>query len=393
MSTQPSASTTKKVVALYIVAGFGHLKPAMAFLDQINEAKYPVETEAWDLYADASGESVLDKNSLYNRICTHPLYLDIWNRLTSTNSFARYFSRLAQWFDYMMHRDLLKRFKQTVAENPNTLFFATHFTAAHLASKALPKQKIFLYVTDIHPHPIWAMRRSNIIYLVPLPYTEKLLISYGIKPENIRVASFPIHPRLLEGNKARHQQRLQHVKKEHTTDVLIISGGAGTGLAQMQNLLHTFAGPALDHKVSITFLAATVKLRDALKETRLVNGLPDKAVEIDTYKPENLYRAMRKAEVLVTKAGGDITFEALAEGLPVYTLKDVGDHERINREYMQQEGASRPLESAIYPWELIHHDLLTGKLHEMTQSSYQAGEFHRQKSLPKLLFEEMGWEI
>jgi UDP-N-acetylglucosamine:LPS N-acetylglucosamine transferase len=293
----------------------------------------------------------------------------------------------------MSKRDLMKRFKQTVAEKPDTIFFSTHFTPANLASKALPNHKVFLYITDIHPHPIWAIKRRNIIYLVPLEYTKKLLMSYGIAEKNIRVASFPIHPTLIHGVKERYEKRLVNIKKEKTTDILIISGGAGTGLLQMQNLLNTFAAPAHAHKISITFLASTLKLREALKETRLQTGLPKDAVTIDTYKPDTLYKAMRTAEVLITKAGGDITFEALAEGLPVYTLKDVGDHERINRAYMEQMGASRPLESDIYPWELIHHDLLTGKLKEMTTASYKAGEFHRSATIPEILFEEVGWKL
>ncbi len=387
------APHTKKVVSVYVVAGFGHLKPALALMGQIQHHKYPVETEAWDLFADASGESMLDKNSLYNRISVHPLYLEIWNRLSSSSSASRHLAQPAQWLDYMSKRDLKKRFKACVAETPDTIFFTTHFTPAHIASRALPKHKVFLYVTDIHPHPIWAINRRNIIYLVPLEYTRKLMMTYGIAKENIHVASFPINPVLLAGVEARHEKRLRNIQKEKTTDILIISGGAGTGLLQMQNLLHTFAAPAHAHQVSVTFLASTIKLRDALKETRVQAGLSKDSVTIDTYKPDTLYEAMKSAEVLITKAGGDITFEALAEGLPVYTLKDVGDHERINRGYMEQMGASRPLESDVYPWELIHHDLLTGKLKDMTMASYKAGTFHRSATVPKILFSEMDWKL
>lgn len=387
------SSTSKKVVALYIVAGFGHLKPALSLIEEIRNKAYKVETEAWDLFADAAGESILDKNSIYNRISTHPLYAEFWNWFSSSTSPTKYFAKPAQWFDIISKRDHFKRFRQAVAENPDTVFFATHFTPANLAAKALPKHKIFLYVTDIHPHPIWAINRPNIIFLVPLQYTKDVLLSYGIAEKNIKVASFPIHPKLIAGNKERYERRLKNVQKETTTDILIISGGAGTGLLQMQNLLNTFAAPAHAHQVSIKFLASTMKLRDALKETRVKTGLPSNAVEIDTYKPDNLYEAMRDAEVLITKAGGDITFEALAEGLPVYTLKDIGDHERINREYLEELGASRRLETGVYPWELIHHDLLTGKLRAMTTASHKAGEFHRQATVPETLFTEMGWDV
>lgn len=383
----------KKVVALYLVAGFGHLKPAISLIEQIIDKKYPVEAEAWDIYADASGESVLDKNSLYNRISTHPLYIKFWNQFTDSGSITRYLAKPAQWFDIISHRDLMKRFKQTVKENPETIFFATHFTPANLAAKALPKQSVFLYVTDIHPHPIWAIKRPNLIYLVPINYTKKLLIKYGIKSSNIHVASFPIHPTLIHNNDERHRRRIKNLRKSTTTDILIISGGAGTGKIQMENLLNTFAAPAHSHQVNITFLASTVKLRNALKETRVVTGLPKDSVTIDTYKPDTLFKAMRHAEVLITKSGGDITFEALAEGLPIYTLKDVGDHERINRQYMEQAGASRALESNVYPWELIHHDILTGRIRDMARASHKAGAFHRAATIPELLFKLSRWKL
>lgn len=379
----------KKVIALYVVAGFGHLKPALSLLEQLKA--YPVEIEPWDIFADHLGESSLEKPSLYNRISTHPTFIKYWNQATNSDHFSKHFVKPAHWYDYLTKKEISSRIKFAYFQNPNTAFFCTHFTPALLASRALPHQKIFLYVTDIHPHPIWAIKRKNIIYLVPVEYTKTLLVQYGIKEENIRVASFPIHPTLLHSNPERHKKRLLNLKKEHTTDILIISGGAGTGKLQMQALLKTFTSPAHAHKVSIKFLASTIELRDALKHTRLELGLPTGSVEIDTYKPDKLYSAMKWAEVIITKAGGDITFEALAEGLPVYTLKDVGDHERVNRQYMEKLGASRALEADIYPWELIHHDQLTGEIVKMSKASWQAGAFHRESNIPTILFEEMGW--
>lgn len=393
MSTTPKhpRAKRKKVIALYIVAGFGHLKPALALLEQMKQ--YPVETEAWDIFADDTGESVLDKNSLYNRISTNPKLIKIWNDLSSSKSVSRYLAHPAHWMDVVTKGHIIKRIRRVHRDNPETIFFSTHFTPANLASKALPKSKVFLYTTDIHLHPIWAIKRDNIIYLVPAQYTKDQLIKYGIKAKNIRIASYPIHPTLLKGNAARHKKRLKNLKKEKSTDILIISGGAGTGKLQMQNLLKTFSAAAHAHKVNITFLASTLKLREALKESRVEIGLPKNCAIIDTYKPDKLYEAMNWAEVLITKSGGDITFEALAEGLPVYTLKDVGDHEKVNREYMEKVGASRRLESGVYPWELIHHDILTGKIQKMAQASSDAGAFHREANVPKILFEEMGWKI
>lgn len=152
-------SAQKKVVAVYIVAGFGHLKPAISLIEEVSQKGYPVETEAWDLFADATGESILDKNSIYNRISTHPLYIQFWNRFSSSTSPTKHFAGPAQWWDLVSKRDHMKRFRHAVQENPNTIFFCTHFTPANLASKALPNHKVFLYITDIHPHPIWAVKR------------------------------------------------------------------------------------------------------------------------------------------------------------------------------------------------------------------------------------------
>lgn len=383
------APKNNKAISLYEINGFGHLKPALSFIEQMKH--YPVDTEAWDIYADESGETLLDRDSFYNRISTNPSTVKIWNYLTNGDAFTKYFRKPYHWLDAYPLKHLATRIKNAHQQNPNTIFFSTHFTPANIAARTLPHQKVFVYVTDIHPHPVWAVKKKNLHYLVPLDYTKYSLVQYGIDPDNIHIASFPIHPQLIKGQTTRHKNRIKNLSSEKTTDILIISGGAGTGQIQMQNLLKTFAAPAHAHQINIKFLASTRKLRDALKDTHVKQGLPVNSVEIDVYKPDILYKSMRWAEVLITKAGGDITFEALAEGLPVYTLKDVGDHERINREYLQKAGVSRQLESSVYPWELIHHDLLTGRLKKMAQASNKLGKFHRDSNLHDVLWEQMGW--
>jgi len=380
-----------QALALYVTAGFGHLKPALSLLKHLKP--HGIHTESWDVLADEIGESPRKKYSLYNYISTNPHLIPLWNKLTRHDLIGPTFLKPFHWYDTVANSPVIQRLKYRFKENKNTIIFCTHFTPANLASLALPHHKIFLLATDIHLHALWTVNRPNVHYLIPHSDTKKDLLKYGISEKNIHLTGFPINPNLIKGHAQRHKKRVVNLKKEHTTDILIISGGAGTGKIQMQNLLKTFATPAHAHNVEIKLLASTNKLQQALEHTCRQEGLSKQAVTIDTYTPQKLYQSMRWAEVLITKAGGDITFEAIAEGLPIYTLKDVGDHERLNRKYLESVGASKKLEATVYPWELIHHDILTGSLSKMCYNSYKAGKTHRDFDWTKFLFNQMGWKL
>lgn len=270
---------------------------------------------------------------------------------------------------------------------PDLIVTATHWTPALLAAKAFPSKTIFLYITDIHPHGLWKISPKNIHYLVPMEETKIDLTRYGIDSSRITISSFPVRRTILKNNHDRFQSRLHklNIGKPSLIEVLAISGGAGTGLQEMLHLVKDFIAPAKANKIRLTLLASTAHLYNELIFFCAKNQTRKEQIFIDRYTPETLGPALHKAEILITKAGGDITFEALAEGLPFYNLKDVGDHERLNRQYLELTGAAKPLFLHHHPWDLIQSDLYSREIVLMAKSSHKNGEYHREANTPQTI--------
>ena len=372
-------------LSLYVIAGFGHIKPATALTEQFSR-KHKIKGKTWDIFSP-DGLPAPEASNLYNNISRSSILSPIWNLATRHDL-------LPAWLFYPFHawevltgKKTIQKLRKLDKKHPNTIITATHPTPALLAAKARPEKTIFLYVTDIHPHGLWKLSPKNIHYLVPMEETKIDLTRYGIPSERISLASFPIHQELLDNHASRFKKRLAILSKKNlkTIDVLVISGGAGTGKKEMQDLISRFSVPAKAAQVRLTFLVSTPKLEKSLIGHCVECQTRKNQILVKRYTPHSLYPALKKAEILITKAGGDVTFEALAEGVPIYTLKDVGDHERLNRQYLELIGASKPLFYTKTPWDLIQSDILTGEIKLMTRASNEHGKFHRQATTPTLI--------
>lgn len=368
------------------MGGFGHIKPAQALNEQFT--KLGLQSRIYDP-ASLDGSPVHESANVYNFLTRSPILSPIWNLATRHDLLPAWVFQPIHWLEVFLNRSKIKHLRQVITEPNKTIFTATHFTPALWAATAFPKQTIFLYVTDIHPHGLWKVNPKNIHYLVPMEETKIDLLRYGIPNERISITSFPIHKEIIQGNTTRFKHRLSVLKRRNPRriDVLVISGGAGTGRKEMRRLIQKFVHPAKTKQVRLTFLVSTPNLEiDLISYCAQIETHKDE-IFVDRYSPSSLYKALIKAEILITKAGGDITFEALAEGLAIYTLKDVGDHERLNRQYLELIGASKPLFLSHEPWQLILSDILNGDILLLTKASHKAGELHRKPMVPLKVLE------
>lgn len=364
------------------MGGFGHIKPAEALVEQFS--KRDIDGEIYDIFS-TDGRPNYNSANIYHTLTRSKYLLPIWNLLTRHDLLPSWLFSPVHLVELLQNQATIKKLITMGQNNPDQIITATHWTPALLAAKAFPEKTIFLYVTDIHPHGLWKISPPNIHYLVPMEETKIDVARYGIPESRITISSFPIHQEILDGNHQRHLRRIKNLKQKNPRiiDVLIISGGAGAGKAEIIKLIKNFLAPAKAHKVRLTLLASTPSLQvDLIAFCAQMQTTRDQ-IFIDRYSPHSLYAALTKAEILITKSGGDVTFEALAEGLPIYTLRDVGDHERLNRQYLELIGASKPLYYTDTPWQLIQSDIFSGEIILMTKASYRHGDFHRRSNTPQ----------
>lgn len=373
------------------MGGFGHIKPAQAITEQFE--RLGTKSQTYDVFSP-DGEPNYNSANFYHAITKSPLLLPLWNLITRHDLIPAWVFRPIHDLEIMTNQKTIARLHQLGENSPDLIITATHFSAGLLASKAFPNKTIFLYVTDIHPHGLWKIDSKNVHYLVPMEETKIDINRHGINQSKITIASFPIHQEILDGNQTRLERRLSRFQSSSTEaiEILIMSGGAGTGGDEMKRLVEELSPQVNKERVRLTFLVSTpalVKRVLAALAHQETHGHP---VTVDVYTPESLYPALNKADILITKAGGDITFEALAEGLPVYTLKDVGDHERLNRQYLELIGASRPLFLHPHPWDLIESDISSGDIQKITLASHEHGAFHREANVPPTILNLLNHE-
>lgn len=182
---------------------------------------------------------------------------------------------------------------------------------------------LYTYITDISVHEEWIAKHTN-LYFVGARRTAESLMARGVEKEKIRISGIPVRTcfkRTVSSNR-------WHVKKE----VLIMGGGLGL-IPFSDNLLDWLNG---DPKVHVTVITGTNR---KLKE-RLEEKYP--SMQVLGYT-ENVDDYMRRADLIVTKAGGITTFEAIYCGMPMFVIRPFLEQELENAIYIEEEGIGKVL--------------------------------------------------
>jgi processive 1,2-diacylglycerol beta-glucosyltransferase len=221
------------------------------------------------------------------------------------------------------------------------LCIATHFLPAEILAWLIAKQKLqaknAIVVTDYDVHAMWLCRTVS-RYYVAIPEALEYLAGIGVPREIIRVTGIPIDPlfaKPLDRSNARAHLRLDPA----APIILLAAGGYGVGPVEqlVQDLLAlqkpwqlvAIAGKAEQVKKRLDEIARTAgSLRSG--NARIVPvGF---TTEMDQY--------MAAADLLVGKAGGLTTSEALARHLPMALIEPIPGQEFRNADHLLENGAA-----------------------------------------------------
>jgi processive 1,2-diacylglycerol beta-glucosyltransferase len=218
--------------------------------------------------------------------------------------------------------------------------------AADYRRRAGKKFPLVAVLTDQHPHGFWAEARAD-RFMVPSPYAGDVLRRLGVDAGRIRVTGIPVDPAFSPPDGA------GAAGNGGPARVLVMGGGHG--LLPVEGVLRSL--DAVDRPLEITVIAGrNDRLHGRLK--RLAGGLR-KPLTLKGYVPD-VHRHLRRSDVLVTKAGGLSTAEALACGVPVVVVDTLPGQERRNARILAREPrvrvAAGPAEAAR-----CVEDLLAGR--------------------------------
>lgn len=336
----------KKVLLLYISEHSGHHCATIAIEKALHELDPGIET--MNINSFNYTNPILEKviNRAYMGVIKRKP--EIWDYLYDNPKVLKNTQKL---------RDLIHKFNGAKLKvlldefKPDAIVCTQAFPCGMVADYKKSfnlKTSLVGVLTDYAPHSYWIYNNVD-KYIVPSAQTGNKLIENGIDPAKIEQFGIPIDPKFCASVDNEKNQAEPVIDKDKPC-VLIMGGTQGLG--PIKEMVR-----ALDHSgVAMQIIIATgtnAKLYKWLKRRRF-----QKKVTVLPYA-KNIDKLMEVATVVITKAGGITTAEALAKGVPMLIVSPLPGQEAMNTRFLLNEGvaikAEEPDEVVILLEELLYN--------------------------------------
>jgi processive 1,2-diacylglycerol beta-glucosyltransferase len=221
------------------------------------------------------------------------------------------------------------------------LCVATHFLPAEIMAWLIAKRKLrarnAIVVTDYDVHAMWLCRTVD-RYYVAMEEAAEYLARIGVPREALRITGIPIDP-LFAKPLARAEARKHLSLAAEATVILVAAGGYGVG--PVERLVNDLL--ALKRPWQIVAIAGKAeKIRKRLEEVAKAAGkLQDGSAKLCPVGfTTEMDQYMAAADLLVGKAGGLTTSEALARALPMALIEPIPGQEERNSDHLLEAGAA-----------------------------------------------------
>jgi processive 1,2-diacylglycerol beta-glucosyltransferase len=221
------------------------------------------------------------------------------------------------------------------------LCVATHFLPAEIIAWLIAKKKLnarnAIVITDYDVHAMWLCKTVD-RYYVAREEAAEYLARIGVPQNIVEVTGIPIDPSFaVAGN--RHEVRAR-IGLDSAAKIILISAG-GYGVGPIEQLVEDLL--ALQKPWQIVAIAGRAEeVKGRLEEIsrragKLMSGAR-RLVPVGFTKEMDQY--MAAADLLVGKAGGLTTSEALARELPMALIQPIPGQEERNADHLLEEGAA-----------------------------------------------------
>ena len=312
------------VMVLSAASGAGHVRAAEALVSAFERQGIPARHV----------EVLRYTNPLFRRFYSD-LYVELVNRQPELLGWI--YRALDRPWRFQKRRLAMDRLhtgpliKLLRRESPS-IALCTHFLPAeilmYLRRKGVLDIPVGVVVTDWDAHAMWLYRDVD-WYFVAHEETRAYLSAVGIPPETVHVTGIPIDPVFAE-EKPKRETRLRLGLDPDRTTILVSAGGFGVG--PVEDLVRTLQ--RVRHPVQI----AVVCGRNAALERRLrgLSGLRHPLSVVGFTQEMDVW--MAASDLLVGKAGGLTSSEALARGLVLVIVNPIPGQEERNSDHFLEEG-------------------------------------------------------
>ncbi len=172
--------------------------------------------------------------------------------------------------------------------------------------------KLYTYITDVEVNKEWLTDETD-AYFVASVETKNQMLNYGVPDDKIKVVGIPVRKEFKEKIYAKSENEI------------VIMGG---GLGLIPNMEKTISELMKNENIHITLLTG--------KNQKLFEKYNNQYSNMTVVGYTNeVYKYMKKAELIITKPGGITLFEAIYSKTPIYVLYPFLSQEIGNAKFIE----------------------------------------------------------
>ncbi len=321
----------KKILIFYISRYSGHFHAAMAIEEGLRELRRDIDIvkiNALDYTNPVLGKII---NKTYIEIIKKKP--QFWGHIYDNPKVLKKTKKARE----ALHRFNMSKIKRLLDEvSPDVIYCTQAFPCGMVADyKRSCGKKVPLIgvLTDHAPHSYWLYDEVD-HYVVPSSETAGVLEAKGIPAHRIKVYGIPVDPRFrVAHDKKKIMDKLDLTEDDPT--VLVMGGSQGLGV--MEDVVRSFMKDTMHSYQLLVVAGSNRKLYNRLG--RLSRKGENGHIKILPFV-ENIDELMEASDLIVTKAGGMTTAEALVKNLPILVVKPIPGHERMNTDFLVGRGAA-----------------------------------------------------
>jgi 1,2-diacylglycerol 3-beta-galactosyltransferase len=336
----------KKILILTADAGFGHRSAANAIAASVmNTGGTSFECRIFNPADDPRTPDIIRRPQAdYDwTVRTVPHTYQLSYEISDTYPASRAIEIFVSQCMFELFEELLKTYTPDAVISTYPLYNTALHSALVRTQLNIP---FFVVITDLtNVHHLWFQPGPD-WFFVPTERARQAAIRSHIPPERIVVTGIPVDTRIAQEKRSKDSLRLSLGWDPNMPVVLAV------GSNRVMNLLDYLH--AVDRCKSPLQLAVVAGGNNNLFEKTRASTWQS---PLHCYNyTENLHEMLHAADLLMTKAGGLITSEALACGLPLIFVEAIAGQETGNMQYVCKNSAGvmakTPLEalSTIEGW-------------------------------------------
>ena len=321
----------KKALLLYISKFSGHYRAAEAL--EAAFAKMPAEVEVTKINALDYTNPILGRviNRAYLEIIKKKP--EIWEHMYDNPEVMKKTQKARE----ALHRfNMAKMGRLMKKYSPDTVYCTQAFPCGMVSDykkKCSGNITLVGVLTDHAPHSYWLHDEVD-YYVVPSQETASRLEEKGVEKDKIRVYGIPVDPSF--GVKQERRKILSSLGLETGRPTVLIMGGS-QGLGAIEEAVISLMSDTVHNYQLIVIAGSNKKLFRKLERVSRKSSF--NGIKLFPYI-KNVDALMDASDVVVTKAGGMTTSEALVKGLPMVIVAPIPGHERMNTDYIVSKGAA-----------------------------------------------------